>query len=265
MPDIETSVNTSEVAEQAENTTTTQQQDNTTTTEQTVPSTESVNEEVTTSQQKETKPVQTPEENAKFAQLRRDYEAKTQTARQQARDEFIASQGYTWNGKPITTEAEYNQALQEKKYQDAGIDPNLINEAVNNNPILKQAQDIIQKQKRDEEINAQVQELFKEYPEAKEQEIPQSVFLEAVNGVPLVYAYAKYANGLYKAKIAEFQKGVKTSESNAKNAQSSTGSTTGNGSNTNNFITKETFEANKKNQDWLDKNYDLLTQSMNKW
>ncbi|KIL35863.1 hypothetical protein SD71_10750 [Cohnella kolymensis] len=32
-----------------------------------------------------------------------------QEAAQQARDAWIAEQGYAWNGKPITTEAEYNR------------------------------------------------------------------------------------------------------------------------------------------------------------
>lgn len=52
--------------------------------------------------------VQTPEMNSQFASIRR-------RAEQEGRDKFIANQGYEWNGKPIKTEAEYNQAL--KEYQ----------------------------------------------------------------------------------------------------------------------------------------------------
>jgi len=39
-------------------------------------------------------------------------------AEQRARDAIIAEMGYTWRGKPITTEAEYRQALKEKEIED---------------------------------------------------------------------------------------------------------------------------------------------------
>lgn len=64
---------------------------------------------------------QSPEVNAAYAKARREFEARKQQEVQRAKDEFIASQGMEWNGKPITTEAEYRQALVEKQAYDRAI------------------------------------------------------------------------------------------------------------------------------------------------
>jgi hypothetical protein len=42
-----------------------------------------------------------------------------QEAAQKARDAVIAEMGYEWKGKPITTEAQYKQALKEKQLEDS--------------------------------------------------------------------------------------------------------------------------------------------------
>jgi hypothetical protein len=44
--------------------------------------------------------------------------AATEKVRQESRDAYIAEQGYVWNGKKITTEAEYKNALREKELYD---------------------------------------------------------------------------------------------------------------------------------------------------
>jgi len=78
--------------------------------EQVETTTDSVNEDVTTSQV-ENKPVQTQAENANYANIRRE-------SQQKGKDEWIASQGYTWNDKPITNEAEYNLAIAEQTREE---------------------------------------------------------------------------------------------------------------------------------------------------
>jgi hypothetical protein len=212
----------------------------------------------------ETKPVQTPEQNALYANIRREAESKAQ-------DKLIDEMyGQSHN---IHTKAEYDKAVQaeqterqRQEYEQAGINPDLINKLISDNPTVKQANEIIARQQQDAKINSEVQALFQEYPEARNEKIPDSVFLESIEkGIPLSYAYAKYATSQLKNKVSEFEKGVKTSEVNSKNAVASTGSTTGNGANTGEFISKETFEANKKNSEWMSQNYDLLKSSMNKW
>ena len=218
----------------------------------------------------EDKPVQTQDENAKYANIRREYEAKiateTASAAQKGRDEWIASQGYEWNGKPIATESEYNQALLEKSYQDKGIDVNVLNEAVANNPTVRQAQENLTKQEKAAKDQAQYNEFSAAYPNVKGEEISQDVWNAFNSGIPLKIAYAAHQeNATLKAQLAEFKKGQKTLETNNKNALTSTGSTIGNGALPNDFIAKDVFEANKKDSNWMSKNYDSLKSSYPKW
>lgn len=60
----------------------------------------------------------------------RAMERTRQEAAQQARDSYIAEQGYEWNGKPITTEAQYKDALAEQKLIDQYKDSNLPDEVI---------------------------------------------------------------------------------------------------------------------------------------
>lgn len=79
----------------------------------------------TTTPIQEVKPTQTPEQNAQFATIRRESE-------QRAKDTVIAEMGYEWNGQPITTYAQYQNALNEQRLQQEaqtrGIDPTLYTE-----------------------------------------------------------------------------------------------------------------------------------------
>jgi len=229
------------------------------------------NGEVTTSTV-ENKPVQSQEENAKYAQIRRDYESRLTTETQKARDSFIASQGYSWNGKSITTEAEYNQALAEQAEQQRqeqlrqqGIDPKVIEEAVNSNPAVKWANEYKSKQEQEQAKQKQFLEFSEAYPNVKGEEIPPEVWQEFNKGTPLKIAYAIHENSKLRAELEAIKKGTQTNASNLKNAQGAIGSVTGQSNLPTDFITKDVFEANKKDQSWLSKNYDLLRNSMPKW
>jgi hypothetical protein len=101
-------------------------------------------EEVAT-EQTDSKQTQTPEQNAEFARVRREAESR---ARTQALDEFIQKEGYEYDGRPITTYAEYErvqaeieQENQRAQYQQQyGIDPKsvqpLIDKALENHPAV---------------------------------------------------------------------------------------------------------------------------------
>jgi hypothetical protein len=77
--------------------------------------------------QNDSKPAQTPDQNHEFATIRKEAETK-------AKDAVIAELGYEYKGKPITTYAEYQQALKdvETEQQNAefeqqnGISPDAI-------------------------------------------------------------------------------------------------------------------------------------------
>lgn len=85
-----------------------------------------VNEEVAEPQEKQ---VQTPEQNAIFAKIRRESEARVREAELRARDNMIAEMGMEWNGQPIRNYDDYQRAVKEKQLmeeaQRRGIDPNV--------------------------------------------------------------------------------------------------------------------------------------------
>lgn len=91
--------------------------------------------------------------NAIYAEARRVAEANARKAQKARDDEFVRRFGHLNNpitGQPIRSEADYLRALdaQEEmkakaKLQESGIDPALIDNAVANNPIVRQAQSVM--------------------------------------------------------------------------------------------------------------------------
>lgn len=119
-----------------------------------------VTEEETVDEQPkaEEKPVQSAEDNAKYAAARREAEAQAK-AEKERMDNIFAERfkGYKnpITGEEITGVESYISALDaQKEYQakqqakQAGLDPSLIDEIVNNNPVIKQAQAVIAEQER---------------------------------------------------------------------------------------------------------------------
>lgn len=111
------------------------------------------------------KPIQTPEENAKFAAIRRKYENQERQTRQHYSelDGMFAQQFGNWvnpvTGQPIDSAESYLQTLhamqEEKKRQemeDAGIDPDELDALIANNPAVVQANNILRQQQAMEEL-----------------------------------------------------------------------------------------------------------------
>lgn len=209
----------------------------------------------------------------------------TERARQEARDSWIAEQGYEWNGKPIKTEAEYKQAIKEKElfesYQSKGLPEEVVNDLVELKKFReetlaeRQARESQEQKAKEEQEKIQIRnsmfdEFFEEYKEYADPEkskgIPKEVLADAQKwlqtngreGRRLVDAMIRYERG---QRIAEEQK----AQANQANAQASTGSVKGNGLPDSGFISREVYEANKGNQSWMMKNYETLTKSMKKW
>lgn len=95
------------------------------------------------------------EHNAEMAAQRRraELENAIQAARMDAKNEvyreMFKGQINPYTGGAITSEAdykEYQQQVQNEQLQEAGVDPNIINEMVMNHPALQQAQQILQQQ-----------------------------------------------------------------------------------------------------------------------
>lgn len=193
--------------------------------EQVETSTESVIGEVATSQE-ETKPVQSAEENAKFAEVRR---RAAEEARTKAKDETIAEMFGESHG--IYTYAEYQVALAKQEqeqhdqaireeYEAKGLPDDVVNELVEWKRSREQskAEEVTKQQQAQQQ--ADMREFIKEFPDVKPEDIPVEVWQANEKGVPLSYAYAKHA---YK----QATKAEEISKANEENAKSSTGSVSG--------------------------------------
>lgn len=157
---------------------------------------------------------QSPEVNAQFAAMRRRAEAEAErkyNAKQAQMDAQIAAmcKGITHptTGRPITNMEEYVDALQiqqrqtqEKELQDKGIDPSLINRMIESNPVVMQAQRVIEQSRQTEAeaaLQRDMEELSKINPNIKGiQELaalptfPQMVeYMNKYPGMTVVDAY----------------------------------------------------------------------------
>lgn len=193
-------------------------------------------------------------------------ERARQEAAQQARDAWIAEQGYEWNGKPITTEAEYRQALKEKeiydKYQEQGLPPEVIQKLAKVDQIeqhLMTEQQTKAEQQRKHAESIEFLNYFKEENgrefDTEKDTLPPEVIALANQGKSLTDAYAYYMNKQYKSKLAAF-------ETNKANAETSPGSVTGNG--TVETITEATINAHANDTNWMMKNYNRVMEFYNK-
>lgn len=179
------------------------------------------------------------DEARELAQKGLNYEKAVERAKQEARDAYIAEQGYEWNGKPITSEAEYRQALQEKelidKYSGQNVPDEVIQELVENRKFREQ----FQAQQKEAEKKAQEQQQFaefvSEYPEVDPKTIPSEVWEQVAQGTPLKFAYMQH-------EIKQLRTVAKVQTQNATNKQKPIPSVTAFGQN-----------EPEKSIDWFDK------------
>jgi hypothetical protein len=111
-----------------------------------------------------------------------------------------------------------------------------------------------------ERQNQEYMDFFKEFPDVSAEQIPNEVFeFRAKNpNTSLVDAYVRHQ---YNQMINK----NKTQEVNEKNAKTATGSVTGNGEAKTEYITKDAFEKNRHDKNWVRKNYEKLIKSRPKW
>lgn len=166
--------------------------------------------------------------------LERERETITKKTAQESRDAVISEMGHTWNGQPIKTEAEYKRAVSDqKKYEDMqkqGMPQEAIDRIL---AVERSQEETTAKLTEYESKNKQAEDakqFFDAYPDVKPDDIPASVWQEVDKGKSLVDAYARHENLTLKQQIAEITKAKEIEALNTQNAQSSTGSVTGQGS-----------------------------------
>lgn len=165
----------------------------------------------------------------RLAKERQRFENEAKTAAQQARDSWIAEQGYEWKGKPIKTEAEYKQALQEQEMENKirAQYQNVPDEIVNELLEGKRFREQYQTEKQTAEQKAAEQKMYADfleaYPDIKPEDIPVDVWKEVKAGRNLTDAYVRYENKRLKDEMSKYQQQQQTQQANDKNAVTSTG------------------------------------------
>lgn len=214
----------------------------------------------TNDSQEETKPVQSAEENARFAEVRRK---AAEEARAKAKDELISEM---YGDQGIHTYSEYQAALEKQQQEqklaemvEKNIPEEYAKEILENRKFREQfetEQKAIQQQKQQQ---VEYQDFINAFPDAKPDEIPTEVWQINAAGVPLRYAYAEYALKLTREAEAK-------AKANADNAKGSMGNVSGDGvANDSDFISYDTYDKNRSNQSWVNKNFDRIMKSRAKW
>lgn len=171
----------------------------------------------------ETPEAEPEDRNAAFARVRREAEAKA-NRKMSALDAEVAERfkglSNPITGQPITSAREYFDALDaqeklatQKKLADNGIDPELIDKAVNNSPAVKAATLVLQEQRLKEVqtyLEKQVEEIGKIDPDIKSakdiessERYPEILRYVNENHLSVVDAYKlTYADKLNERKTA---------------------------------------------------------------
>lgn len=209
---------------------------------------EDVTEEVSEEQAEEENVVEEPEfdRNAIAAAARREAEAKLR-----ARDEeFVRRFGDLKNpetGAPIRNEADYFAALdaqermkRNQELRDKGIDPSIIDNAIKNNPVVRQAEMVLQQNQAQilqHDIEEQVKQInaidpsIRSLEDIANNEAYADILRMVQGGYGLFDAYrlANYDSLLGKSKAAAEQKAINQAKGKSHLTPTSSGSTQGDG------------------------------------
>ena len=156
---------------------------------------------------------------------------------------------------------EYNERQQvEEIASKHGMPPELAEELYLLRKERKEKQAMQAEVEAKEKKQQDYMKFFQEFPDVKPEDIPTEVF-DMINKNPsmsLVDAYIRHDYNTLKGKL-------NTEKVNAKNSQATTGSVTGDTTNKSNYISKEVFEKNRTDKEWVRKNFEALNKSRAKW
>ena len=164
-----------------------------------------------------------------FAHRLKEETAKVAQSNAQSNvDSYISKQGYVWNNKPITTEAEYDQALYEQKMAESGTDADAVKALVDSNPDVIRAREADTKAQAQQRDYAEYLDLVKDYVDIKDpSQIPAEVWqMKADKGISLLDAQNRIAVRDFKAQLAKTKLDTEqeTIKKISKNAATSPGS-----------------------------------------
>ena len=215
-----------------------------------------------------------------------NYDKAVERAAQEARDATIAGMGWEWQGKPITTEAEYMQSLQAKELEEkirgqySNVPDELVNELLESRKFReeslaeKKAREESERKAQDEKDfisrrDSMYEEFLTEFPDytdaEKQKSIPKEVWADADKWLKSGGREGRrLADALTRHNFKQSLTQQRTTQANQANADASTGSVKGDKV-PNTFISKAAFEANKSDQAWVRNNLAEIEKSMKHW
>lgn len=144
--------------------------------------------------------------------------------------------------------------------QNNGLSEELAEELYLSRQERKQRESERQQQENQQRQQQEYIDFLNQFPQVKAEEIPKEVWeTKASNpNISLTDAYIRH-------EYSKLQQKIKAQEVNAENANTSTGSVTGNGTSTGDYISFDTFQKNKTDRNWVIKNLKQITESRSKW
>lgn len=186
------------------------------------------------------------EEAVQHIQKGMNYDKAVERAAQEARDSWIADQGYEWKGKPITTEAEYKAALQEQELENSirsqysNVPDDIVNELLEGRRFREQyqtQQKTIEEQQRkaqeEADLNSRRDAMYDEFlaefsdydTEEKWAAIPKEVWADAEKWLQTGGREGRrLADGLTRYNFKQNMAQEQANDANQANAAASTGS-----------------------------------------
>ena len=207
------------------------------------------------------------EKAAEYAQKGMNYDKAVERARQEGVDQYVANQGYEWDGKKITTETEYKQALKEQELIDNYKQKDLPDEVIKELVESQKFREKYNEQQKTTEQQTKQQDDYKQFiesfPDAKAEDIPASVWEQVDKGKSLVDAYTHHENKTLKEQIKSLSEKKEIEQTNEENAASSTGSVTGQGTAKAARFTRD--QVDKMSREDVDRNWSAIQKSMKNW
>lgn len=207
------------------------------------------------------------EKAIELAQKGMNYEKAIERAKQEARDSYIAEQGYEWNGVPIKTESEYYQALREQElieqYQQKEVPDEVIQELIENKKFRENYE--MQQRQSEEQIQKEqdYRTFLESFPNVKADEIPESVWEDVARGKSLTDSFVKYENQILKEKLSKYEKIDTIQSRNEENAKASVGAVNNQAGLNLPFLTRD--QVSKMSTEEVNRNWKTIQESMKKW
>lgn len=165
--------------------------------------------------------------------IERERETTSRKASEEARNAVIAEENIIWNGKQLTTYAEYKEMQKEqvlrKQYENQDLPEEVLNEIIEGKRFREQYESKAAEMERLAKEKTDAESFLQAYPDVKAEDIPKEVWAEVDKGKSLVDAYARHENQILREQLAEAKKAKEIEALNEQNASTSTGSVTGQG------------------------------------